>query len=310
MFRAHGRGMSVVAAAIVLGTAGCAGGPHFVVAGKWSRFRPTAPIISPEVVAVQYLRIDREFGDKTMSEDLWRTGDDSFLEPKFRAALAGNGLRVARFSGNSDSALLSLIKDSNKRKEGASYQTQAGSSVKLELTDVVPKWSFFTVKEDRAGGETLENVQGYLSIVPHLKGESRVNLGMTPLVEFGEARRTATPAANLGGFEVKVERESRTLNDLKWSVEVGAGDVLVIGCDPERAGTVGRLMFIREKDGKRIQSVMIVRALRPSRDDLFENGYDINDFFLTPEANPAPTRSPVRETVQLSRPGALLKKDG
>jgi len=309
MFRAQGRAFAIMTAAALLGGVGCSGAHNFVVVGKWGRLVPTAPVVSPELVAVQYLRIDRDIGNPALNDALWKNGDDSFLDPRLRTALASNGLRVAKFTGASDPALLGLIKDgSNKRKEGASYQTQAGSAVKIELSDVVPKWSFFTVKDDRAGGETLESVQGYLSVVPHLKGESRVTLGLTPLVEFGEAKRNAIAAPNLSGFEVKVERESRVLNDLKWNVELGAGDVVVIGCHPDQKATAGRLMFVREKDGKPIQSVLVIRALRPSRDDLFENGFDVDDLFLTPEANPIPARSTVRETVQLSRPGALVRK--
>jgi hypothetical protein len=308
MFRAQGREFAFVAA-MALGVVGCTGGSNFVVVGKWGKLMPTTPTISPELVAVQYLRIDREIGNSVLNDKVWKSGDDSFLEPKFRAALASNGLRVAKFTGNSDPALLGLVRDGNKRKEGASYQTQAGSAVKIELSDVVPKWSFFTIKDDRAGGETLESVQAYLSVVPHLLGDNRVTLRLTPQVEFGEAKRITTPAPNLSGFEVKVERDHRVLEDLKWQVDLSAGDVLVVGCHPERKGTAGRLMFVREKDGKQIQSVLVIRALRPSRDDLFEQGFDVNDFFLTPETNPSPARSPVRETVQLSRPGALVKKE-
>jgi hypothetical protein len=308
MFRAQGRVLAVVSA-MIFGVVGCTGGSNFVVVGKWGRLLPTAPAISPELVAVQYLRVDREVGNPVLNDQLWKSGDESFLEPKFRAALANNGLRVAKFTGNSDPALLGLVKDGNKRKEGASYQTQAGSAVKIELSEVVPKWSFFTIKDGRAGGETLEGVQAYLSVVPHLLGENRVTMRLTPQVEFGEAKRNATPAPNLTGFEIKVERESRILDDLKWSVDLAAGDVIVVGCHPDRKGTVGRLMFVREKDGKQIQSVLVIRALRPSRDDLFEQGFDVNDFFLTPESNPSPARSQVKETVQLSRPGALVRKD-
>jgi hypothetical protein len=304
MFRAQGAGL----AAVLLTVVGCGTGSNFIVVGKWGKMMPLAPAISPEVVAVQYIRIDREVGDLDINERVWKGGDESFLEPQLHNALAANGLRVARFTGNMDSTLLALLKDGNKKKEGFSYQTQAGSPVKIEMTDVVPKWSFFTVKDDRAGGETLENVQGYLSVTPHLQGDSRVTLASLPIVEFGEAKRNTKPAANLTGFEVKVERESRVLNDLKWSAELGSGDVLVVGGAADRNGTVGKMMFVREKDGRKIQSLLIVRALRPSRDDLFEQGFDVNDFFLTSEPNAGPSRSPARETVLLSRPGAMVKK--
>src|SRR5262245_9435906 len=142
MFRAQGRVLAVLASA-ALGVVGCGSASNFVVVGKWGRLMPTTPTVTPELVAVQYLRIDRELGDNVLNHGLWKSGDESFLEPKFRAALANNGLRVAKFTGNSDPALLGLVRDGNKRKEGASYQTQAGSAVKIELSDVVPKWSFF-----------------------------------------------------------------------------------------------------------------------------------------------------------------------
>jgi hypothetical protein len=308
MFCAQGREFAT-ALAMIFTLAGCSGVPKFVVVGKWGKMMPTTPTVTPELVAVQYLRIDREVGNRELNDTLWKSGDESFIDPKSRTALAENGLRIAKFTGNSDPTLLGLVKDGNKKKEGASYQTQAGSAVKIELTEVVPKWSFFTIKDDRAGGETLESVQGYLSVVPHLLGENRVTLRLTPQVEFGEAKRNTVPLPSLNGFEVKVERESRILDDLRWKVDLAAGDVLVVGGLPDRKGTIGRMMFVKEKDGKQIQSVLIIRALRPSRDDLFEQGFDVDDFFLTPESNPSPARSPVRETVQLSRPGALVRKE-
>jgi hypothetical protein len=126
MFRAQGREFAI-ALAMVLSFAGCTGVPKFVVVGKWGKLMPSTPTITPEVVAVQYLRIDREVGNTVLNDELWKTGDESFVEAKERTALANNGIRVAKFTGNSDPALLGLDAASRVRRSKAERDPVAGT---------------------------------------------------------------------------------------------------------------------------------------------------------------------------------------
>jgi hypothetical protein len=294
-----------------LPTTGCFGigeGPSsLLVAGKWSRLRPASPPLTPEAVIVQYIRVERDASDPAIGEKLWRSGSDQFLPPKLRSDLAKNGLRVARLGEHLDPAMLELVKGGGDKAKGQNFQTKAGEKIKFEMTDVIPEWNFFRFRDDAPVGEKLEKVQGYLSVVPSLKGEREILLSLLPTVEFGETRRFGTPAANLSGLELKVEREHRTLADLKIEVALASGEVLMIGGFAEQTGTLGHAMFTRDADGKAKRSVALLRTIRPSKEDLFQSGFDVNDFFLTPESETGPARSPVRATVQLSQPGALVR---
>ncbi|HVJ83268.1 MAG TPA: hypothetical protein VNC50_19540, partial [Planctomycetia bacterium] len=67
------------------------------------------------------------------------------------------------------------------------------------------------------------------------------------------------------------------------------------------AGTFGANCFVREKDGKKMQSVLLVRAFRPERETLFQAGFETNDFFLSPTASKAAPASAARRAIAAAR---------
>jgi hypothetical protein len=273
-------------------------------AGRWNRFKPPAPpALTPETVILQYIKIEREIGNVGLDDTIWREGDDQFLPPNLRAELSRNGIRCARFGGELGSEMLALLENSNERNEGRSHQLVAGTMVKMQLTEPLPRVQLFSFSSGSPKGETLENAQGFLHVTPTLAAGGKILLAMTPQIDYGERMRTPAVAQNLTGLELKTERPCRAFNELRIETAVSSGDFLLFGCIADRAGTFGGDCFLREKDGKKLQAVLLVRALRPKREDLFQAGFETNDFFLSPNSSKVAPASAARRTIAAARRG-------
>ncbi|HVJ83252.1 MAG TPA: hypothetical protein VNC50_19460, partial [Planctomycetia bacterium] len=244
MFRAR-FSPSLVAALLLAGFAGgClptwSDASRAAGTGRWKRFKPPAsPTLTPETVVLQYIKIEREIGNVGLDDTIWRDGDDQFLPPNLRAELARNGLRCVRFGDQLGSEMLALLEKCNERNEGRSNQLIAGTMVKLQLTESLPRLQLFSFATGAAKGETLENAQGFFHVTPTLAAGGKILLSMIPQIDYGERMRTPAVSQNLTGFELKTERPCRAFNELRIETAVSSGEFLLLGCVADRAGTFG-----------------------------------------------------------------------
>lgn len=278
--------------------AGCVTDPMKTVESGWSRFKPKAPAAAPDVVDLQYIFLERELGSRELNDIVWAEADEQFIDLERRNHLKANGIRVAKQGTRLSQELQKLVQNANPSGQGRMHETHSGMLAKVQTTEILPSWSLFQVHDGRSAGETIADAQGYLHVTPNTLGDSGVQLIVLPVLEYGQRQNRRVPAPDLSGWQLRNERDSRAFQDLQFELDLVTGEYLLIGCWPDRKGTLGWQYFTKQTKGKMTQTVLLIRVLRPSRDALLTAGYDVDDFFLTKSGKDATAgRSSIRETM-------------
>jgi hypothetical protein len=289
---------------MVLFCAGCLSDSARIVPNDyWQSLKPKPPHASPDVVEVQYIFIEREIGDPDVNELAWLTSDEQAIPLEMKARLNSNGLRIASLGDRLTPQLQGLLRRSNPTGKGRLQHGRSGEPVKIQMTPILSDFRFTSVFDDRPQDERFANGQGYLVVVPSISEDTAVRLTVSPEIEHGARTTRYTPAVEHGGWKVTTERERFELRALSVGLEVDSGGFVLVGARTDRPGTLGHSFFIRPGvDGRPAQALLLIRVLRPSREDLFAAGYDADDFVLSPLLRFGRTgRSPASETFFMSQ---------
>jgi hypothetical protein len=276
---------------------------RLVEANPFSRLKPRPPAASPDVVELRYIAIERDLGNDLIKSRIWEDTDEQAISMDLKQLLNSNGLRIGKIGSRLSPEMLKLLERANDTAQGRLHHGPSGTTAKIDMTPVLPQWNLFTVADGAPKGETLSDAQGYLQLTPTIGPESTVHLAIAPRIEYGPRIERRGPAPDLTGFQFRQDRAARAFPELKVELSVASGDYILIGCDEERKGTLGWHMFTRASDGVAKQSVLLVRIVRPSREELYAAGFDLDDFFLKPIPQTARRRfrSSVRETMLADR---------
>lgn len=273
------------------------------VAGSLSRWRPKPPVMRPDVVELYYIFLTADADDADIDEDVWeKEVDEQCISLDAKAALAENGMRLGKLGSRLSPSVLELLKENEQNQSGRYNLASSGQLAKVQLTEILPTWSVFQSVNGQAAGDELRDAQGFLYIKPTITGDLTTSLEISPEIEFGPRRQKRVPTADLAGWQLRTERDSRSFPRLKATVHLADGEYVLIGAGPDRGATLGRKMFLREEGGVRKQTLLLIRVARPNREQLLTAGYDFDDFFLTPIRRTARARTtPVLETLLAAR---------
>lgn len=268
-----------LAGLVAIAAIGCMGDRMTTVENTVSRrFALREPVVTPDVVELHYIFLERDEADPLINTKIWEEADEQAYSLDQREEIAANGLRIGKLGGRLSPELLKLL-DSQK-PNGRRHQCHAGSLAKVQTTEVTPSFNLFAVTGGHAKGETIENAQGYLYLVPTLEDSDAVSLALSPEIEHGERQNKRLPAPDLSGWQIRCERETRSFPDLKVTLELASGEYLLVGCYPAKRGTLGYQFFTRDGETARKQTVLVIRAVRPTREALAAAGHNVDDFFF------------------------------
>lgn len=291
----------------LLWSLGCAQDGRRVADASWSRFKPKMPDPAPDLVELHYIFIERDEGNPLLNQTIWAEADEQAIPLDKRQSLAENGLRLGKLGSRLSPEILKLLEKSNAQGEGRRHIAHSGGLAKVQTTDVRPKMSLFTVAEGQPRGEELADAQCYMHVTPVIESGHDIRLQIVPEIEFGQRKNRRTPAPDLSGWQIRNDRDARSFPDLKVELSLNSGEYALLGGLPDRRGTVGACSFTQEQNSDRKQTVLLIRVVRPTRDELYSAGYDLDDFFLGRFKKPSsPSRSSVGETLLSSRRGAPL----
>lgn len=270
----------------------------------WQRLKPKLPKLTPDVVELHYIFVEREAGNDDIDQNVWEEANEQAIALDVKNELNDNGIRVGVLGSRLSPKMHELLEKSNSSNQGRRHHTRSGGLVKIQMTEVMPQLSLLTNLNGRPRGQEIENAQGYLNVTPGLKARDSIQIAVLPVVEHGRRRNRYTPRPEYGGWQLRNEREAQTFEELKVELNIESGDYLIIGCRSDQKGTLGHTLFNKTVDGRARQTLLVIRPVRPTREDLYTAGFDFDDFFLTPiRGTQLHGRSNARETVLMARRG-------
>jgi hypothetical protein len=254
------------------------------------RTQGTSPLkpagMSQDSVALDILFIRTPFGDGETNGKLWEEIDEQHFPSEVRRELAKNGFRVGVVGTQMPVGLSKLMpladeqRDDDKsgpvspgRTEGDSLvtgwhsQCRPGRRLEIAASGVYDELPVLMCEESGLCGQSYAQAQGMFAVKQFPEVDGRVRLDFVPELHFGQARQRPVPAEC--GFKLEVRRSRRVFDKLAFSATLMPGQMVVLGCLPNRPGSLGHHFLTQVSSGQREQKLLVIRLSQTQHDGLF-----------------------------------------
>ena len=235
--------------------------------------------MTPESVVLDMFFVRFPLGDEEINGPFWDEIDEQKIAPELRQTLAENGFRTGVISGPLPTSLSQLLQLQNKTKvdslnadstpikdlqkatevERRHLQLRSGRRGEIVTQEVQPELP--VILRDPIGtlsGETLYNAQPMFAIQNSNCPDGRVQICLTPEIQYGETRREFKVGRN-GIAQLDIGREKKQYEDLQIETKLASGDFLILSSIPVREGSLGNHFFCESTPEGRIQKLLIIR---------------------------------------------------
>ncbi len=247
-----------------------------------------APRMSPDSVGLEIIWVRFPEGDPEMTVSIWDEIQEQTIPTLMRERLASNGFRAGVMAGRLPDALeqhmrlsedpptalgqvqtLNLVGAALAQRRA--LQLRAGHPGRILCTGEGvrhPQLHVLFVGDDGdVTGRTYIEALGLMSVVAQPADAGRVELELTPELEYGQAVRNYVAQGDALGIEFRPPHE--TFVQLRVAAPLAPGEMLVLTCQPNRRGSLGHRFFTAEEGTIRQQRLLIVRVAQTQHDDLF-----------------------------------------
>ncbi len=248
---------------------------------------PLKPINgTSDTVRLDVRFVHAPYGDERLNTLLWQQADEQILGADTRKRLGSHGLRAGVIGGILPIELQRLLEldragtevtdeqvltefEARPSVTQRQYSLRGGQRSEIQTGSVVEHMNLLLPAEGTLQGRTLHQAQAVMNTSvraePH-RGHARLSL--LPELHYGPpTTRYGHDAAGVLVLEPGREREA--FPDLKIEVSLTPGQMLLVGCDPDLAGSLGDLMFSKRKASPRQQTWLLIRlASDLRREDL------------------------------------------
>jgi hypothetical protein len=231
------------------------------------------PVIQPKRCALTVKILPRPLKDPVINEALWTAADEQVVSPEARRALEVNGLRLGVITGGLPAALEAALDpraSDKERIEPAKFDQPDGEPALVMLADAAPTATVLINRDGRAIGKDYHDATGFFRIMPSQEGPTGVALRFVPEIHHGPVQRRFDAMPNGVGtphamqFMIEDGQQKETLRELAAGLTLQPGQVAVVGCLPDRPGSLGAFLFTKpEANSDRLtQKVVFVWADR------------------------------------------------
>ena len=261
------------AAISVLGAFGCSlAGLGLRDKDQTGRLDEGGRLVAPEQYQLDVVVLSRPQGDPTLNSTLWAVADEQVFEADLRRALQANGLRVGRITGALPPEVEALLNaEPPDRPEPLTIVQPTGTASLIDPNHGPARAELTLLRshpDGKVGGKTYGDAKGFLRVNGQQDPAGGIALRAVPELHYGPITQTfgAVPTAGIPApleFMSQSGQKQETFRDLAAVLNLARGETLVIGCHPEKLGSLGDLLFQR-LDGpsdRVIQSVVLIQSL-------------------------------------------------
>jgi hypothetical protein len=210
---------------------------------------------------------ERPVGDRYLNRGLWEFADEQTpfehdLDRK--SQIDQNGFRVGLLGGTPDGPFQNLLSGRNC-PDPRCVRILAGNPTSIQVGGVWSSCSFQLVRKGREEPVELQQAECRLQVLPHLDGENKVRLEITPMVRHGDQQKMPRAVQDPDGsrrWDVQVRRPEEVYGWMSWTLSLAPGDYAIIGGHMDRPESLGRRMFLFTQAEAPVQRVVVLRAMR------------------------------------------------
>lgn len=235
------------------------------------RIGGTGQVIEPKRCALKVVILSKPIRDWAVEGGIWSSADGQVVPPDVRRALEANGLRVGMITGGLPIDVENALNAPPPNKiDPAQFNLPDGDTTLVSLTDSHPLAAVLMNRGGVVSGKDYKDASGWFRVTASHDGPTGVALRVVPEIHHGPVQRRFDAMPNSIGtlnamqFAVKDGQQEETVRELAATLTLQPGQVAVIGCNPERRGSLGSFLFTQpEANSDRIlQKVVLVWASR------------------------------------------------
>ena len=232
----------------------------------------------PDHVTLEIFQVRVPADDKQLAAELWQAADEQRLDLDVRNRLVSNGFRAGVIGGAlPDSLARSLNLQSEMPEEETEriitdesatpkvarrvLQLKRREPATIQASEVQPSLHVLLNSESGLQGRSYEEVQGVYSLRAEALPGQQVLVQLIPELQHGELRNRYA-GSDQGIFVVTPSRERKVFDEMKMSVSLAAGEMLVVTGVPETPGSLGSAFHAERRAGVAEQKLVLVRLLQ------------------------------------------------
>ena len=221
--------------------------------------------------------------------DFWQEVDEQQLPSELRKSLAQNGFRAGVVSCPLSEQLCDILKLSetavNKPRESKPdllcepavtkrlLQTRAGHRGEIIASSVYEDLPLLSRENGQVRGRTYHKAECRFALKAAPASGNLIQLELLPEVQHGDQQLRKV----IGEGTVRLEpgRPRITFEQLMTRVNLGPGQVLVLGSMPDMPGSLGHYFFTDAIGGKPTRKILLIRLAQAAEDELFSGGQQV-----------------------------------
>lgn len=246
------------------------------------------PQMSSDSVALDLVFVQIPRGKREAGPSFWREVDEQSFDAALREQLFDNGFRVGLVGGQLPLALErqlgeKLKPESDDPNQPVDLQPQdlsvrkrhlqlrRGRRSEVIVSGIVDDWPLLVRQDEQVSGRTLHQAQGLFALKVYPQGDGRARIELVPELHHGSPQRQYR-VGDEGSWVLDSGRPREVFDDLKIEATLSPGEMLLIGCRPQRPGSLGYRYFqvSDTPSGVEAEKLLLVRLAQTQDDDRFE----------------------------------------
>jgi hypothetical protein len=240
----------------------------------------------PDRVALEILQVRVPTGDKQLAAELWQASDEQRLDLEVRNRLLSNGFRAGVISGVMPDSLarsLNLLDeakpdtDLNERvitDDTATskvtrrvLQLKRNEPAAIQASEVQSQVNILLNSPDGLQGKSYREAQGVYTLRAAAVPNQQVEVQLIPELQFGELKNRYA-GSDQGIFVVTPSRERKVFEDMKLSVALSPGEMLLVTSVPNTPGSLGNAFHEQRQSEVAEQKLVMVRLVEVPRSEI------------------------------------------
>lgn len=211
--------------------------------------KPVGYVIEPKKCALRVVILDRLHRDPVLNEVVWKAVDEQSISSEARSALQANGLRMGRITGDIPLELEKILDAPPPNKvEPVTFYLDEGEQTLISVCEPADQISLLLNLGDRVFGKDYGAASGYYRVTPQHRDGAAVSLRFTPEIHHGPIQRSFQAIHQPidfapQQFKITDGQREESLRELSADIVVEPGQVVVLGCLPERERSLGSFFF-------------------------------------------------------------------
>lgn len=216
--------------------------------------------------------------DKQLAKELWQAADEQRFDLDVRNRLVSNGFRAGVISGTLPDALAKSLNLQSEMPEETKkrvidgntatpkvtrrvLQLKRGEPAMIQASEVQGSLNVLLNTESGLQGKSYQEVQSVYSLRAETLPAQRIKVELVPELQHGEMRNRWA-GSDQGILVVTPSRERKVFDQMKISVPLAAGELLVVSGLADAPASLGSAFHTERRAGVTEQKLVLIRLLQ------------------------------------------------